>query len=236
MIVPTSPELIETRDEILYHARIHPEQYSNTLTDAQLKQLHTSILHICSTAVDLLADSSRFPEEWLFKHRWGKGKKDQKKELPNGEKIVHITVGGRTSAVVPSVQKKTGPVAGDIKSEDIEGNSGSGEEKEPKTAKRKTPNARPSTKKEVHDTEAQNTITYATKSRGKKDENQSDQEKDLVKPSAKKRKSVSQTGTNGLVKEEKAKKSKTSSKVKGAEDTGLASGRRRSTRASGRGS
>lgn len=104
----------------MYHAKIHPEQYSNTLTDAQLKQLHASIHHICSTAVDLLADPDKFPEEWLFKHRWGKGKKDQAKTLPNGEKIVFLTVGGRTSAVIPSVQKKTGPVAKDVSKEDLE--------------------------------------------------------------------------------------------------------------------
>jgi formamidopyrimidine-DNA glycosylase len=49
----------------------------------------------------------------LMKHRWNKGKKDSN-VLPNGEKIIHLKVGGRTSAVVPSVQKKTGPVAGDV--------------------------------------------------------------------------------------------------------------------------
>jgi formamidopyrimidine-DNA glycosylase len=41
--------------------------------------------------------------------------------LPNGEKIIHLTVGGRTSCVVPSVQKKTGAVAGDIKKEQLNG-------------------------------------------------------------------------------------------------------------------
>ncbi|KAI9738613.1 MAG: hypothetical protein M1834_008117 [Cirrosporium novae-zelandiae] len=107
-------------DEILYHAKIHPEQHSNTLTSAQVHQLHTSILHITSTAVDLLGDSERFPDDWIFKHRWGKGKKDHPKTLPNGQKIVHITVGGRTSAVVPSVQKKTRPTAGDVKEEGLE--------------------------------------------------------------------------------------------------------------------
>jgi len=105
-------------DEILYHAKLHPEQYSDTFSSAQLKQLHTSIMHICNTAVDLLADSSKFPDEWLFKHRWGKGKKDSPTMLPNGAKITFLTVGGRTSCVVPSVQKKTGAVAGDLKRED----------------------------------------------------------------------------------------------------------------------
>lgn len=28
------------------------------------------------TAVELDADSSKFPEGWLFPHRWSKGKKD----------------------------------------------------------------------------------------------------------------------------------------------------------------
>lgn len=98
----------------MYNAKLHPEQYSDTFSSAQLKQLHTSILYVCQTAVDLLADSSKFPEEWLFKHRWGKGKKDSVSTLPNGAKITFLTVGGRTSCVVPSVQKKTGAVAGDV--------------------------------------------------------------------------------------------------------------------------
>ncbi|RHZ74641.1 hypothetical protein CDV55_105341 [Aspergillus turcosus] len=105
-------------DEILYHAKIHPEQYSNTLGDEQIKELHSSIHYVCTTSIDVLADSEKFPEHWLFKHRWGKGKKNKPSVLPNGEKIVFLTVGGRTSAVVPSVQKKTGPVAKDIGDED----------------------------------------------------------------------------------------------------------------------
>ncbi|KAF5870563.1 putative formamidopyrimidine-dna protein [Botrytis fragariae] len=102
-------------DEILYNARLHPEQYSNTFSSEEIKRLHTSMMSICQTAVDLLADSSKFPDDWMFKHRWGKGKKDGATALPNGEKITFLTVGGRTSCVVPSVQKKTGAVAGDMK-------------------------------------------------------------------------------------------------------------------------
>lgn len=97
----------------MYQARLHPEQYSNTFTDEQIKRLHDAIMYVCDTAVELLADSDKFPEDWLMKHRWGKGKKDQNK-LPNGEKITFLKVGGRTSAIVPSVQKKTAAVAGDV--------------------------------------------------------------------------------------------------------------------------
>jgi formamidopyrimidine-DNA glycosylase len=113
-------------DEIMYHAKLHPEQYSDTFSAAQLKQLHTSILYICQTAVDTLADSEKFPDDWLFKHRWGKGKKDKVMEMPNGAKITFLTVGGRTSCVVPSVQKKTGPTAGDADAKGAEAASGKG--------------------------------------------------------------------------------------------------------------
>lgn len=110
-------------DEILYHAKIHPEQYSNTLNDDQIKELNKSLHYVCSTALDVLADSEKFPEHWLFKHRWGKGKKNHPTTLPNGDKITFLTVGGRTSAVVPAVQKKTGPVAKEVDEDDTPANS-----------------------------------------------------------------------------------------------------------------
>lgn len=119
-------------DEIMYHAKMHPEQYANTLSDEQIKQLHQSIHHICSTAVDLLGDSDQFPDDWLFKHRWGKGKKGASNTMPSGEKILFLTVGGRTSAVVPSVQKKTGPVTKEM-SEAV----GAGDDEKPKKPKAK---------------------------------------------------------------------------------------------------
>jgi len=57
-------------DEVLYNAKIHPEQYSNTLSDEQVKQLHTSLTYVCELACGVLADSEQFPEDWLFKHRY----------------------------------------------------------------------------------------------------------------------------------------------------------------------
>lgn len=97
----------------MYQARLHPEQYSNTFTDEQVARLHKALMYVCDTAVELLADSDQFPKDWLMKHRWGKGKKDGNK-LPTGEKITFLKVGGRTSAIVPSLQKKTAAVAGDL--------------------------------------------------------------------------------------------------------------------------
>ncbi|CAK5280045.1 unnamed protein product [Mycena citricolor] len=99
-------------DEILYHSRIHPEQRANTLTNGQLEALHHQTSHVCLTAVAVDADSSKFPENWLFTHRWGKGKKTQHNlKLPTGgpATIKWITVGGRTSAFVLELQELAGP-------------------------------------------------------------------------------------------------------------------------------
>lgn len=96
-------------DEVLYHARIHPEQRCNTLSEDHLQILHEKIQYVCQTAISVNADDSRFPGHWLFKHRWAKGKKskDSVLQLPSGEPatIKWITVGGRTSAYVLELQK-----------------------------------------------------------------------------------------------------------------------------------
>ncbi|KAK7747539.1 hypothetical protein SLS53_001794 [Cytospora paraplurivora] len=118
-------------DESLYHARLHPEQYCNEFSDEEIKRLHDSIKYVCQTACDLLADSDQFPEDWLFKHRWGKGKKTAN-VLPNGEKLAFITVGGRTSCYAPALQKKTGHVAPGIKEELLDADE---EPKKPKARK-----------------------------------------------------------------------------------------------------
>lgn len=95
-------------DEILYHARVHPEQRCNTLSPPQLDALHFQMSEVCRIAVDANADDSKFPDDWLFKHRWGKGKKQKHTmTLPDGSPatIKWITVGGRTSAYVAELQK-----------------------------------------------------------------------------------------------------------------------------------
>ncbi|KAI0040806.1 AtMMH-1 [Auriscalpium vulgare] len=98
-------------DEILYHARVHPEQRCNTLSDEQIAALHAQTAEVCRTAVEVNADDAKFPEDWLFRHRWDKGKKKPKDyiplKLPDGEPatIKWLTVGGRTSAYVHELQR-----------------------------------------------------------------------------------------------------------------------------------
>lgn len=199
-------------DESLYHARLHPEQYCDDFTDEEIKRLHDSITHVCQTACDLLADSDKFPDDWLFNHRWGKGKKTSS-ALPNGEKLAFITVGGRTSCYAPSLQKKTGNVAPGIKEEPLE--NGVSEEK-PKKSKAKKPKAEESdeVQEPVKKTKARKSQAGAADD----DEDQRPRKKSKVK-------------NDDVKKESSTSKSKTSKKTNGpvAEND---AGRRRSTRLS----
>lgn len=231
-------------DEILYNARIHPEQYSNTLGESQVRRLHKSMVYICTTACDLLADSEKFPEDWLMKFRWDKGKKGAN-VLPNGEKIVHLTVGGRTSAVVPSLQKKTGPVAGDVKDEDDSKEDDAEEDDaeadaKPKAKKAPAKNKKaPKSKSEIaeEDVEAQPKQSTKRTSRTKKavaksessdeDDQEDDDQKASLSPrvsSGRKRKATA-SEASAEPKPRTAKRTKSAGKLPAEE-----SGRRRSAR------
>jgi formamidopyrimidine-DNA glycosylase len=187
----------------MYHAKLHPEQYSDTFNAAQLKQLHTSILYVCQTAVDTLAESEKFPEDWLFKHRWGKGKKDKVMQMPNGAKITFLTVGGRTSCVVPSVQKKTGAVASDLDEKDAKSNG--------KGAKKKTA---PVVEKSEED-----------------EEGDEEDEVEEVKPTPKKRKADPAPRSNETKKAKVNGAAKAEQEIKAKEEVNR-TGRRRSARVS----
>ena len=197
-------------DETMYQAKLHPEQYSNTFSDEQIKRLHDAIVYVCGTAVDALAESDKFPKDWLMKYRWDKGKKTGGK-LPNGAKITFLTVGGRTSAVVPSVQRKTAAVAGDVSENAAEeSEDGEVEVKPKKSAKRKI-------KSKDEDVEPVESTTAANRPRrGRKQvdyEVKDESEDGEDAPASKKqktsstpRKAASKKGapkkTNGAVKEE----------------------------------
>ena len=215
-----------SRDEVLYNARIHPEQYSNTLSTAQVKQLHRSIQYVCGFAVESLADSSKFPEEWLFKHRWGKGKKDSVAKLSNGAKLVYLTVGGRTSCVVPSVQRKTGPVAKDV--DDVVDGDAEIDVEEAKPIK--TENAsKSSNRKNVAKQRPEPKETGST--------NREDEAATPNVPASKKRRPTTKAEADTKNVEVKKQKIKGESQVDGVKDQAKAeiNGKRRSTRASGKG-
>lgn len=89
-------------DEVLYQARLHPETAAHALDKPSVAALHGAIRSVLEHAVSVGADSAKFPSTWLFHSRWGKGKGPAK--TSDGKAITFVTVGGRTSAVVPSVQ------------------------------------------------------------------------------------------------------------------------------------
>ncbi|MBX7185066.1 MAG: hypothetical protein K1Y01_07965 [Vicinamibacteria bacterium] len=89
-------------DEVLYQASLHPMRPASDLKTAEVARLRSALLRIIRRAVAVDADSDRFPPGWLFHRRWGRVKNSK---MPDGAAIVHDTVGGRTTAWVPSRQR-----------------------------------------------------------------------------------------------------------------------------------
>lgn len=89
-------------DEVLYQARIAPRRPARSLASAEARRLRQALRRVVATAVEVGADSDRFPPSWLFHHRWGRR---AEAVTARGESIRHDTVGGRTTAWVPAVQR-----------------------------------------------------------------------------------------------------------------------------------
>ena len=186
--------------------------------------------------METLADSSKFPKEWLFKYRWAKGKKDAEMKLADGTKFVYLTVGGRTSAVVPSVQKKTGPVAKDVDENGEESQTKKGGKKRKATLKddyeaeeEEVAESKPASKKgRAKKTPAKEEQASDEKPvNGTAHEHAEDAEHEETKTASKKQKSDPKTKTNG-----NAAKSPGTKKTKSAVKQEESAGRRRSGRVS----
>ncbi len=88
-------------DEVLYQARIRPQRPAADLSREEITRLRATLLRVIRRAVAVNADSDRFPPGWLFHRRWGRVRNAKTQA---GAPIEHDTVGGRTTAWVPSVQ------------------------------------------------------------------------------------------------------------------------------------
>ncbi|KAJ0989508.1 hypothetical protein J5N97_007864 [Dioscorea zingiberensis] len=95
-------------DEVLYQARIHPLQPAASLSKESCHSLHRCIKEVIEKALEVGADSSQYPKNWIFHSR----EKKPGKAFVDGKKIDFITAGGRTSAYVPELQKLTGAQSG----------------------------------------------------------------------------------------------------------------------------
>lgn len=89
-------------DEALYQSGISPKREAGSLTGSDIDRLRSVLHRVLNEAIQVGADSEKFPAEWLFHHRWG-GSKGA--DLIEGEQIVREAVAGRTTAWVPSRQK-----------------------------------------------------------------------------------------------------------------------------------
>eukprot|EP00588_Corethron_pennatum_P000533 CAMPEP_0194293106 /NCGR_PEP_ID=MMETSP0169-20130528/47165_1 /TAXON_ID=218684 /ORGANISM="Corethron pennatum, Strain L29A3" /LENGTH=575 /DNA_ID=CAMNT_0039041505 /DNA_START=37 /DNA_END=1764 /DNA_ORIENTATION=- len=87
-------------DEVLYQCEMHPDQ--SYLTDEQAFNVVEKLHSILAIAVDCLNQDIPYPDKWLFGFRWTKKKagKDFK-----GRNLSFLVSGGRTSAIVASMQK-----------------------------------------------------------------------------------------------------------------------------------
>lgn len=89
-------------DEVLYQAGIDPRRPASALDRAAVARLRARLLAIVRRAVAVGADDRRFPRGWLFHDRWGR---EEGARTARGERIVHLTIGGRTTAFVPARQR-----------------------------------------------------------------------------------------------------------------------------------
>ncbi len=89
-------------DEVLYQAGIDPRRRAHTLSDAEVRRLRAKIRSVVTTSVRARSDSDRYPRTWLFHDRWGRS---AGAVTARGERIRYDTIGGRTTAWVPTVQR-----------------------------------------------------------------------------------------------------------------------------------
>jgi formamidopyrimidine-DNA glycosylase len=119
-------------DEVLYQCHMHPDQ--THLTQSHAQQLMETLVYILNTAIACLQQRHDFPDQWLFHCRWNKRNEGKVKD-PQGRMVGFIKSAGRTSAIVPSIQKKT---AGVKQVSNIEVHA-IGDSKQAATKKRKLP-------------------------------------------------------------------------------------------------
>ena len=89
-------------DEVLYQARLDPRRRAHTLTREEAGRLRARLRAVVALSVRVRSDSDRYPRSWLFHYRWGK---HGGAVTGRGESIRYTTLGGRTTAWVPAIQR-----------------------------------------------------------------------------------------------------------------------------------
>lgn len=96
-------------DEILYHARLHPNELLSTKikqpTNTLMRKLYDAIIYVMEYCVKVEANVKEYPKDWLMLYRWGKARKKVQATTKAGLLVKYETVNGRTSSYVPELQK-----------------------------------------------------------------------------------------------------------------------------------
>lgn len=91
-------------DEILWRAGLHPGRRAEALAPDEVTRLHATVRDVAERAVAQIDENWRYPDDWLFSHRWEKGG-----HCPRcGVDLERATIGGRTTCWCPRCQPAGG--------------------------------------------------------------------------------------------------------------------------------
>ena len=87
-------------DEILYQAKIHPEDRVNVLDEAALREVHAKMHHVIEVALEHEAHYPDFPAYFMIHSRWTDAGRPEAATL----ELEKIKVGGRATYFDPLIQ------------------------------------------------------------------------------------------------------------------------------------
>ncbi|CAK9226532.1 unnamed protein product [Sphagnum troendelagicum] len=181
-------------DEVLYQAKIHPEQPATILSTDDCKHLRAAIHEVVEKAVEVDADSERFPENWIFHQRWDRkpGKLDGKllSVYTNCTLLWSFFCKGPTSAYVPALQKYSGPPLKSLRKKASSKDEADDEDEEAKVKSRKrVPDKRASAKdgRDDEDKEAQGNVQKRMSRKGVSSKKEPEDKVNEISESAQKR-------------------------------------------------
>ena len=89
-------------DEILYQSRLHPRKKTDTLSEAEIRNLFTTMKEVIRVAVKKKADPEKMPKDYLLPHRSEDGRCPRR----GHGKIKRISINSRSAYYCPKCQKK----------------------------------------------------------------------------------------------------------------------------------
>lgn len=87
-------------DEVLYHARMHPNSKVKDLSTDQLRHVFDKVKFVCETAISLEAHFPDFPKDFMIHSRWTDSGRPDAPRLD----LEIMKIGGRTTYFDPKIQ------------------------------------------------------------------------------------------------------------------------------------